>query len=202
MKCKNIFPALVAFLALLAGSTSALAALAFGEGFPNQWTPTGFVLPVEHSLAMTGTQFTLQLPKSSLELIGYRAGPATLETLVTVESNGAVFSVDFSTYGIGNPNPSSLSGIWFDGIQAKEITVAPAGTGFSPWEHVELNLSPGVHQVAFYANMTDITSNAVIVFQSPTLAAIATPVPIPAAVWLFGSALAGLGVFGRRRSAV
>jgi hypothetical protein len=27
-----------------------------------------------------------------------------------------------------------------------------------------------------------------------------TPVPVPAAVWLFGSALAGLGLFGKRRS--
>jgi len=30
----------------------------------------------------------------------------------------------------------------------------------------------------------------------------ASPVPVPAAVWLFGSALAGLGVFGRRKSAI
>ncbi|MGJ0429008.1 VPLPA-CTERM sorting domain-containing protein [Methylobacter sp.] len=28
-----------------------------------------------------------------------------------------------------------------------------------------------------------------------------SPVPVPAAVWLFGSALAGLGVFGKRRTA-
>ena len=33
-----------------------------------------------------------------------------------------------------------------------------------------------------------------------TLAVSQTAVPIPAAVWLFGSALAGLGVFGRRRA--
>jgi len=29
-----------------------------------------------------------------------------------------------------------------------------------------------------------------------------SPVPIPAAVWLFGSALAGMGVIGRRRRAI
>jgi hypothetical protein len=33
---------------------------------------------------------------------------------------------------------------------------------------------------------------------SATLTAQAAPVPLPTAVWLFGSALAGLGVFGRR----
>jgi hypothetical protein len=32
-----------------------------------------------------------------------------------------------------------------------------------------------------------------------TISAVQTAVPIPAAVWLFGSALAGLGVFGRRK---
>ena len=30
----------------------------------------------------------------------------------------------------------------------------------------------------------------------------AAPVPIPAAVWLFGSALAGLGMFGRRKASM
>lgn len=34
-----------------------------------------------------------------------------------------------------------------------------------------------------------------------TVSSAGTAVPIPAAVWLFGSALAGLGVFGRRKSA-
>ena len=68
------------------------------------------------------------------------------------------------------------------------VTGSAAGTFFG-WE------SPGgIGKV--YINNTPNTDYV----QFDNLGFGAAPVPIPAAVWLFGSALAGMGIIGRRKS--
>jgi hypothetical protein len=63
-------------------------------------------------------------------------------------------------------------------------------------------LPPGTYSIAAGGERcnTDAPS-CTAPFYSGTLSLSATAVPLPAALWLFGSALAGLGWFGRRRGA-
>ncbi len=68
------------------------------------------------------------------------------------------------------------------------------GQGIGQSETLTLFLQPGDYMIAAAgATMDDLLPVANLATMS------ITAVPVPAAVWLFGSALAGMGVIGRRR---
>lgn len=71
-------------------------------------------------------------------------------------------------------NVDAVNGISFNAEADKIYTIALGGVGFSRWN-------------------TGVDNYIVGINTAPSA------VPLPAAVWLLGSALAGLGVFGRRR---
>jgi len=72
------------------------------------------------------------------------------------------------------------------------------GMGAGQFETLTLFLQPGDYMIAAAgATLDDLLPVANLATLSITAAT--TAVPVPAAVWLFSSALAGMGVIGRRR---
>ncbi len=115
------------------------------------------------------------------------AGPIAI-MMTAVDGNPfAFYGADFVGEAVVGDVSSSITGNVFGGGGA----LGPIGTG--DW----LNL-----EAVFF----DVSSTTLSGFPSETLSMTidnvnASVVPIPAAVWLFGSALAGLGWFRRRQTA-
>ncbi len=84
-------------------------------------------------------------------------------------------TADVVAYSVGGATPSNLNTISFNAIAGQVYTILLGGYRNGSWGD---------------------TNDGYVLNVSSSAAA----VPIPAAVWLFGSALAGLGVIGRRKS--
>ncbi len=94
------------------------------------------------------------------------------------------------TAGTVNQSFTGLTMSWIDGLNLNTLVSA---TGVDSLSTV-FDLNFPVQQLVF--NWTDSTALAGFRFDVETSVA---AVPLPASLILFGSALAGLGVFGRRR---
>jgi len=120
--------------------------------------------------------------------------PPTAQPRAYDNSNPFYFGYANNTATVGT---STGSGVVYDG----SIGVSIPGQAYS--DNVD-----GANGFTFYAQAGQVYSvylggvgfsrwnTGVDNYQ---LSVSAAPVPIPAAAWLFGSALAGLGVFGRRK---
>lgn len=67
------------------------------------------------------------------------------------------------------------------------------------WAATDKNASDGIHENAFYTLVVGAHGGTGADGVTYSVLVTTSPVPVPAAVWLFGSALAGMGVIGRRR---
>ncbi len=94
----------------------------------------------------------------------------------------------------GNKAGYGLTNTSADGVNFQNIRVGFywSGTGYASSTNVVWNFDTSNGVQSFFAKYVGAYSWAV---RSGDVA----PVPLPAAVWLFGTALAGLGLFGRRR---
>jgi len=110
----------------------------------------------------------------------------------------ASYNINYRTDGLGSTAPGSITR--FSGSQANFYNynfspggIAPGSTSFFLFMDTT---ATSYGKTAIY----DLTNLA----QNPISASFATwgpePVPVPAAVWLFGSAVAALGLFRRRLS--
>ncbi len=92
-----------------------------------------------------------------------------------VLSGTALTPANIVAYSIGGASPSNLNTISFNAVAGQIYTIFIGGYRNGDW---------GATNDGYQLTISQATS----------------AVPIPAAVWLFGSALAGLGVIGRRKS--
>lgn len=115
---------------------------------------------------------------------------------------------------LGNWGQANNAGNWgnIEFITSVHSALAnTSGIGYSAnaadtLESLTMNLAAGNYTIAASGALGSSFGNAASFGLSNlrgvlTYSAVAAPVPVPAAVWLFGSALAGMGAVRRRRSA-
>lgn len=128
-----------------------------------------------------------------LDVALYRA----TDTSATADRNSG------ANIGGANPQGSNLGApIWAASMSSvSDILYYSFIFNQAEWLATDKDGGDGIHEHGFYTlfvgahggGSTDGVTYSVLVTTSP--------VPVPAAVWLFGSALAGMGVIGRRKQA-
>lgn len=111
-----------------------------------------------------------------------------------------------STTDCSNPSPGQACGRWFDIDMTAALADINAETGIFIFGTSVADLSPLAPGVNGTQQMTggaiDLSLAHLQDFRSPTPQLELTVVPVPAAVWLFGSGLLGLVAVARRRGMV
>ena len=133
------------------------------------------------------------------------------DVTVKVEADGSDFTAGFTLFsgwdtGLGNkhaawnadpsnPGTLSTSGLSYLGHASTAIAGGVATYTFT-------NLAAGNYSLWIGGNGTDGASKGYMAMISTVAAGTTSPVPVPGAVWLFGSAVAGMVGFGRRKASV
>jgi hypothetical protein len=139
--------------------------------------------------------------------------PGVVTAISDVDIDGVLFNVDFDTIGgfgtyggdvdywagdLGSAT-AALNSIR-DILNAESITGVNTNSGNEYDIRVDSSLYTGVWAITHGGGVWNIGSDP-LVDSFSLIAFSTTAVPIPAAVWLFGSALGGLGWMRRRKTA-
>jgi hypothetical protein len=196
-------------------STNALSSY-LGSHTGLEWGAVGVNWP---SASTSTSNSTNQTPGGTVGIFSASAGASAqvanygLSGLVTWASgfNSDVGYVIGTTYVPGGQTYSFTAGsntgqVWGGnpggaaGGSVTEYSTGPSQAGFAPGSSEELyavtgNGNNGVAQTYELGTLTLGTDGSLTLLQQ------SAPVPLPAAVWLFGSGLLGLAGIGRRRAA-
>jgi len=173
----------------------------FEEGF-------AILAPGEHLHATFNNQFTLpglgsnaaQMAADTKGSILFRDDDANgiadgAFNMISLEAIN-IFGADFS----GAAYAVKIEG--FLGNVSKGVTLLTSGAGdiieFSSWEGAVDLVQFSFESQGSYGNFSTFTGDD-FKFDNITVEAAVAPVPVPAAVWLFVSALGGLGVMRRKQ---
>lgn len=129
----------------------------------------------------------------------------------TVLEGSSVAPLSFSLYNLADPDRIGLDLDSFSGtgdtaqLGTNLATFSGLGAGSSVGFNATLDtLTVGLFNAQYILNLSDADLGASTTRSNYqltlNLVGNVAPVPIPAAVWLFGSALAGLGVVGRKKA--
>jgi hypothetical protein len=215
-KTAVLAPALVCVSGLAAVANASEVTYDFTSGYVTLSAVSGGVdyLAAGQELPLTGTQVSFDASAIKLDSFQFTAGPTTMALQgaltgvnLTVNSLLVVPDVSYSSSGSGsNPYDFTAGSIDASGMYSLAGAVTRAATSFSatnPTLSGQITLGgmdslqlTGVTLGVFTVAGHTVTLKGDVVFDG------VAPVPLPAAVWLFGSGLSLFGVpFMRRRRA-
>lgn len=118
-----------------------------------------------------------------------------VDTSLTTNRNAAY------TFGSANPQGSSLGSPFWTASATSTSDVLFYSFVFNQaeWAATGTNVNSNYHTNGFYTLIIGAHGGSATDGVAYDILVTTSPVPVPAAVWLFGSALAGIGVIGRRR---
>lgn len=174
----------------------------FGGGINSSGTVAGVSIPTSEALGGSGTGVAWVWTDAD----GFTSFAYGFATKVVINDFGIVAGGLGFLVGGASPNPPGIrcqSGYYGDAPRAAFTWSAQDGVlNVNPYV---LNLPASIcaHQALAINNLGQILIRAVIIQDEggPDYMAVLTPVPVPAAAWLLGSALAGLAVLPRRVAA-
>lgn len=139
------------------------------------------------SVDVVRSPYAVQEGQFAIDLAGTPGPGSIFQNLSTVGAQGYTLSFYASSNG-----PASTLQVWWAGSLLDTVNT-PAGNTFQFFSYLVLGAGPST-EIRFRSTQTD--NDGAIVDNVSVNA-----VPLPAAVWLLGSALLGVGVIARKRVA-
>jgi hypothetical protein len=139
------------------------------------------------SVDVVTSPYAVQEGQFAIDLAGTPGPGSIFQNLSTVGGQGYTLSF----YASSNGSASTLQ-VWWAGSLLDTVNT-PAGNAFQFFSYLVLGAGPST-EIKFRSTQTD--NDGAIVDNVSVNA-----VPVPAAVWLLGSALLGVGLIARKRGA-